>query len=61
MTPVEMLRDMRAAHGARHAYRQNADRLWDMAYELRKDGWQGWARQVERFAMIAERAAQAER
>jgi hypothetical protein len=28
---------------------------------LRKDGWQGWAQQVERFAMVAERAALAER
>jgi hypothetical protein len=61
MTPIELLRDMRAQHAARHTYRANADRLWDLAFELRKDGWQGWARQVERFAMYAERAAQAER
>lgn len=61
MTPGELLRDMRAQHAARHTYRANADRLWEMAYELRRDGWQFWARQVERFALIAERAAQAER
>jgi hypothetical protein len=61
MTPIEMLRDLRSQHAARHTYRANADRLWDLAYELRKGGWQGWARQVERYAMVAERAAQAER
>lgn len=60
MSPVEMLRDMRAAHAARVSYRDNADRLGRLAAELWRDGWHGWSAQVARFALIADRAARAE-
>jgi hypothetical protein len=61
MTPIQLLRDMQAAHSARTAYSEARKRMHSEWKALHKQGFESWAGQVWMFEMIAERAYRAER
>ena len=60
MTVVEMLAEMRAAHACRTQYQRAASRLFRQARALAAEGWEDWALETSRLAVMVRTDARGE-
>ena len=60
MTAAELLADMYAAHACRAQYQRAADRLFRQAQTLAKEGWEDWALETSRLAVMVRTDARGE-
>jgi hypothetical protein len=60
MTVTELLAEMRAAHACRTQYQRAADRLFRQARELARQGWEDWALETGRLAVMVRSDARGE-
>jgi hypothetical protein len=60
VTAAELLADMYAAHACRRQYQRAASRLFRQASEVAKEGWDDWALETSRLAVMVRTDARGE-